>query len=402
MKKPGTLLLLCILFFWSAQYTYPVLLTDYVQSELGASAAFAGLIVGVYGFAQTLLRVPIGYASDRLRKRRPFIQVGILMTLVAGGLLYLAKGPGMALLGRAGAGVAASFWPIFTVLYGAYQGEERRTKAMGSISAIMYLSQLFATNVGSLTARALGTRSSFLLAMLLGLGGLLLSTRIQEVPFVGQPARLSGLRTALRNGLLWRAALITVLMQMVIWSTLYGFSPNWAMDVLRVDAGQLGLLTTAQLIPTVLFCWASGAKLAPRIGEKATTIFGCALMAASCLLMMTSRTFGQMLLYQVFSGIGVGCVGPMMLSVSMREIPQAQRGVAMGLYQSIYGLGMFLGPMIAGLLVESVAPAAGGSLAPGYRAVFLMAGLASLLGVLLSVFLPPDAPKRRGRIHHGT
>lgn len=60
-----------ILFFFSL-YAYIPQLSSYAR-ELGASYKLIGLIGGAYGFTQTILRVPIGIISDKLRMRKVFI-----------------------------------------------------------------------------------------------------------------------------------------------------------------------------------------------------------------------------------------------------------------------------------------------------------------------------------------
>lgn len=391
MKKPA-ILLCCTALFWFAGYTYPVLLADHLQGGLGASAAFAGLVLGSYGFTQMVLRVPLGYASDRLRKRKPFVQAGIGMMALSALLLYFADTPSVALLGRGAAGMAASSWAIFTVLYASYQEDSQRTLAMSRMSSVMNGAQLVASNVGSLLAASQGTRAAFLLAAVAALAGLGLSTQIPEKAPEGAPIDGRAMLAVARNGQLLRCAVLSILMQCVMWSTIFGFGPQWAQQ-LGATAGMMGLLSAAHLLPTAVASWASGRVLAPRMGEQGCLRLGFALMAVACGLMPLTTAFWQMLCLHALCGAGVGCAGPMMLSGCVATTTPAYRGFAMGLYQAIYGVGMFLGPLLAGWLLEAVAPGFG--VAGGYRAVYGMAAAFALLGVLGAGWLrgPEPAPK---------
>ena len=66
--------LAAIFLFWFSMYTYPSFLSGYVQNVLGAGSVLVGMIVGSYGFVQMLLRIPLGICSDRVKKRRVFVQ----------------------------------------------------------------------------------------------------------------------------------------------------------------------------------------------------------------------------------------------------------------------------------------------------------------------------------------
>lgn len=387
--------LLTTALFWASMYTYPVLLGNYTTGALGGTAAMAGLVVGSYGFTQMVLRIPVGYASDRLRTRKPFLLAGIAASLLAALGLFVAGSPAIALVSRGMAGVSASTWVCFTVLFAGGLGGTARNRAMGTLSAWMYGAQLVATLLGSALAQAAGVRFSFLLAAGAAALGLLLGMRVADAPPQGAPVSPASIALVLRNRLLLGTSAISILMQMVLWSTLYGFSPAWAEQALGAQSAQLGLLSAVHLVPTILFSRLGASYLAPRIGERRTVQLGFACLAASCLLLPFTTAYWQMLCLQAVCGMGIGCAAPMLLSLSGREIAPAHQGIAMGAYQSIYGIGMFLGPMLAGGLVQLVAPTDGSvPVTRGHQAVFVLAGLLALLAAVLAFRLPDSARKK--------
>ena len=73
--------------FWFSMYTYPMLLSGHVENALGGTAADAGLVVGSYGLTQMLLRIPVGFLSDRARRRKPFIAAGMIVARLWGDIL---------------------------------------------------------------------------------------------------------------------------------------------------------------------------------------------------------------------------------------------------------------------------------------------------------------------------
>ena len=85
--------------FWFAMYTYVPILAPYVE-HLGGSLSMAGLVVGSYGFTQMLVRIPIGFASDRLGRRKPFVILGLCLAAASSLGLGIATGPTAALIFR--------------------------------------------------------------------------------------------------------------------------------------------------------------------------------------------------------------------------------------------------------------------------------------------------------------
>ena len=100
-------------------YTYPSFLSGYVQNVLGAGSVLVGMIVGSYGFVQMLLRIPLGICSDRVKKRRVFVQEGFLATILSGAGLSLVALAAARAAHRARAAWPPSFrpraWPPGTV-----------------------------------------------------------------------------------------------------------------------------------------------------------------------------------------------------------------------------------------------------------------------------------------------
>ncbi len=381
-------LLATTLLFWFSQYTYPALLSNYARDALRASPAMIGAIVSSYGLAQMLLRIPLGFASDRLRRRKPFVTFGTAMTMLAGLGLFFAPTAMWVLMSRAAAGLAAAAWVAFTVLYASYGEPKGGTRALGTLSACMYAAQLAATLLGGWLAGLYGMRGAFLLSAAAGGAGILTSRMVTDVRPQGTPPTVRQMLGVVRDPMLLRSAGLSILMQAITWSTLYGFTPSWAKEVFGAPPSQVALLSVMQLVPNMLLSWLAGAYLIPRLGMRWVVGGGFACMALCCLGIPFTASFGQMLGLQVLSGIGVGCVAPAMLSLSIRDISQEKRGMAMGMYQALYGIGMFLGPVLAGALVQGVANT-GVPMIQAYRVNFYAMSAIAIVGTTAAGLLLP-------------
>ena len=81
-------------------------------------------------------------------------------------------------------------------------------------------------------------------------------------------------------------------------------------------------------------------------------------------------------------GVGMGLILPLTLSAAIRDIPDRRRGAAMGVYQAVYGVGMFIGPVAAGWIISALPTAV-----EGMTVNFYFNGALSLLGVALTLLL---------------
>jgi len=66
----------------------------------------------------------------------------------------------------------------------------------------------------------------------------------------------------------------------------------------------------------------------------------------------TSRSVEAVLSTQILHGLGHGLSFPVLMGLAIKDVASADRGKAMGVFQSVYALGMFCGPAIAGFLAE--------------------------------------------------
>jgi MFS family permease len=357
---------------WMSVYTYPSFLPAYAADALGAAPVMVGMISGSYGFTQMLLRLPLGVFSDVLRRRKPFLIGGMAASLLSAAGLALTRTPEGAILFRGLAGVAVSTWVAHTALYSQWFAPEDTHEAMGRLSAVQYGSQVAAMLLGGLLAQHVAPWAAFALGAAVAAAGLAVVSGVPEPPIAGRASPRDLLMVVKDRSLLLSTLLATVY-QFAAWGTILGFTVNWASDMVGLGATALGFLSATFQLANTLLSRFSG-TVTRRLGEKRTLAAGfCACAAASALYAFCyhpAPLFGAQALF----GVGVGLLLPVTLAGSIRNISPEKRGAAMGFYQSVYGAGMFLGPVVAGAIVK----------AAGYRANFFAMALILVLGALFS------------------
>ena len=89
---------------------------DYAES-LGASLTVGGLIIAAYGLVQFILRVPIGYLSDRYGIRLPFMALGLIAIAIGAIGMALFPDPVLLIVWRGFHGVGATSFVISAVYF---------------------------------------------------------------------------------------------------------------------------------------------------------------------------------------------------------------------------------------------------------------------------------------------
>jgi MFS family permease len=390
------ILLTAVFLFWFSVYTYPSFLTSYAVNELKASGTLAGMIVGSYGLTQMALRIPLGILSDVLKKRKPFIMLGfgfsilasagMAVTALLAGKSAVPQGLAVAvLIFRGISGITAATWVHFSVLYSAGYREDQVPAAMSRIIVPQCGSQILAMLLGAQLADHVGEPYAFFLATAAGAAGLIIMARVREQRPAGSPLTLRGLLEVAGNRRLISGTLLATLYQMVSWATALGFVQNWAREIIGLSTAQLGYLSVANLLPNMILSRFSGTRLLRRFGRKTVLAAGFVFLAAACFFYPRTHSLVSLLAAQALLGSGIGLLMPLTMSGAIEEIPEDKRGAAMGIYQAVYGLGMFIGPVLAGFVIERFT-AGGGSMVPGYTAVFMTAMAISLIGLAAVLF----------------
>ncbi len=147
---------------------------------------------------------------------------------------------------------------------------------------------------------------------------------------------------------------------------------------LGASRADLGLLTAVSLIPFTL-AQPVAARLIEKVGFRATVFGGLALSGVMTLVTPLASGFTAVMALQVVAGLGRGLLGVSLMSLAILSVDQRERATAMGVYQAVYAIGMFLGPLVGGIIGERA----------GLPAVFASTGALSLgAGVAAWLTLP--------------
>ena len=374
-KKNIKLFIFVTAFYWFSMYAYIPTFSPYIES-LGASHKMIGLILGSYGFTQMLIRIPLGIYSDRINKKKIFVNLGILLSVISTIGMWFAETPAIILVFRSLAGASAATWVSFTVLFSSYFKDDDTAHAIGIINASNKSGQVVGMLLGGIVAQRLSQQYPFLLAAAAGIVGFILSLKVDENKNIDQKTiTLKEIIKVAKNRSLLTVSFLAILMMMISHSTTFGFIPVVAKN-LGAGSFHLGLLTTITTIPAILSSYLSGSYFSNKIGEKNTVTTGFLLLAVSCILVPFIKDLYILFFVQMLNGFSQGMIFPVLMGLSIKNVEANKRGTAMGFFQAIYGLGMFMGPIFVGTISDFA----------GLKMGFWMIGLVGILGAILTRF----------------
>jgi len=353
-KADHVLFVAVTLIYWTTMYIYVPILTPFLEHR-GLGLQAIGLVLGSYGFVQLVCRFPLGIWSDRLRRRKPFILLGMAAGALSCLLFILPDSWLWTLAGRAAAGVCASTWVAFTVLYAGYFAETQAVRAMSNASFMTVAGQIAGMGASGWLADAFGWNAPFAAGAAVAGIGLIAACFIRE-PKEGvkrEPMTFADVGAVVRAPMLLKVSLLSILGHCVLFITMFGFTPLKAVNDLGASNADMTWIVFAFMIPHAFASLYSGKWIAPRIGVWNTMLIGFALAGVCTAAIAWSSSLPLLMATQALNGFAQGLYLPLLLGAAIQDVPGSKRATAMGFYQAVYSAGMFGGPYLAGYLNDA-------------------------------------------------
>jgi predicted MFS family arabinose efflux permease len=338
---------IAIFLYWASLYVYVPILPTHARS-LGATEAQIGAILASYGLTQLFFRLPLGLLSDRLQRKKVFALIGTLLIAASGVGLALSDTPTGLFAFRALSGCAATAWVTITVLYNSQFPIEQAVRTSGQLNFLSAIGQITAMTSGGLIADSWGARLTFWASAVLSLPTLVAFSVVKDVRGTrGAGITLPQFRRAITTPRLLLVSGLAACSQYAMFATSLGFAAVRAQDLGASDV-QLGLLTTAVQVAKAIPMLVIGVRGRPGNSRRAT-IIGLTLIAVPLLAFPFFEELHWLIACQFAMGVGVGIAFPVLMGLALQAVDPEARASAMGVFQSIYALGMTLGPAVSGL-----------------------------------------------------
>lgn len=328
--------------------TCTFLLPVYAET-LGATYTDLGLIGAVGNIVYTLLTITCGYMLDRFEKIRLYtgftLYGGVIMFLFA----YTETIPQLIILRALLGAASATFWVTASTLTGEISPREELTRSLGRYNLAWITGFTVGPYLGGLITNQYGYRVFFQASaavIMLSLALILLKMR----------GRIRLMRPAIREKTslkelspLFKSYLTLIPFTMVL--GIYMAIIPGHMKVVGLSASLIGLLLTiTNGIRGALFF---NVERFVKWGTWKSLLTATGLITAAMYLVRTGETALGFAVPLAFYGAGAGIMTPVVLDFISKRTPDRLRGTAMGVHEGIYGVGMFIGPLIGGAIADT-------------------------------------------------
>lgn len=347
----------------------------------GDDLTLVGLAIGAYGFTQACLQVAFGAASDRFG-RKPVIVFGLVLFVLGSVVAALASDIHGIIAGRVLQGAGAISAAV-TALAADLTRDQHRTKVMAMIGSSIGLVFAGSMVAAPLLYAGIGMSGIFWLTAALAAGAI--GVLLWVVPAAPPVPRANGGRfiDVLRDGQLMRLN-FGVFALHLIQTTMWVLVPS------GLVAAGLDLESHWKIyLPAVLvsFVVMVPAVIAAERRNRMKTVFNGAV-ALLAVVQLGIFVLGESL-YGLAAMLALFFVAFNVLEATQpswisRVAPPHAKGTALGVYNTLQSIGLFLGGVLGGWLAQHF----------GHGAVSLSCALLALAWLMLAMGMHP--PPVRG------
>ena len=125
----------------------------------------------------------------------------------------------------------------------------------------------------------------------------------------------------------------------------------------------------------------SAGSLGDRFGRKGALQLGLAVFALGSLASALATTPEMLIITRAFMGIGGAFIMPGTLSILTNTFPDEERGRAIGVWAGVSALGIALGPLLGGFLIEHFS----------WHAIFTVNIPIAVIAIVAGIFIVPKS-----------
>ena len=350
-----------------------------------------GLLIALFGLVNAVLQPFAGALIDRVGRRKPFIMIGLVMLGVATlGFTFASRFSDLLYLRLfQGVGVGITIPAALALMVGSSKKETR-----GGSMGIYTTSRMLGLGIGPLLGGALYDRYGFDAAFYAGSGFIIIALILVQLwvheppvkPVEKKPGKFQIIDTKL----------LTVGIVGVSFATLVmagSFSMMAALEDqfnerLNMSAFIFSLAFSALLLSRV-FTQVPLGRLSDRIGRKPLIIGGLLVLAPTTALLGYATSATQLIIVRLIQGLASGGVAAPAFAIAADMAQAGGEGRQMSFITMGFGLGVALGPLLAGILAVY-----------SFTLPFIVGGLICLPGAWVVQHYVPETVHREEQRQH--
>lgn len=311
-----------------------------------------GLLIAIFGLVNSILQPFAGAVIDRIGRRKPFILGGLVLMAVATlGFVLVGRFTELLLMrSLQGIGVALTIPAALALMAGSSKKETR-----GGSMGIYTTSRMVGFAAGPLVGGAIYDHFGFNAAFFVGAAfivGAIILVQLwiqEEAPKQSRnnPGKFRIIDPSLLSAGILGVAFATFVMASGF--TMMSALENQFNQRLHMSAFVFSIAFSALLFSRI-FTQVPLGRLSDRIGRKPIIVAGLVLLAPSTALLGYAASVTQLTVLRLVQGIGSAAVAAPAFAVAADLAQAGGEGRQMSIITMGFGLGIALGPLLAGVL----------------------------------------------------
>lgn len=340
------------------------LLPLHLTERLGASVRLVGVVVASFALVETLAKTVWGTIADRVG-RRPLIITGLVLASVAPLLMSVLRIPALFVPLRVVDGTGSSaLWPASAAAIADTSPVDKRATAMGALNSFFLAGLALGPSLGLLVVGFTGSyrvgfyTASAILAAAAVLAAVLLRGiddrphRVHADDVVVNPNFRDVVASARMSPTLL-AMLLVAFVQMFGIGVLAPILVIYAKRVIGLSEQLIGTLFLAAVL-TVAAASVPAGRLADRYGKVPAVVWGMVAATLGMWILPFTVDPAWLVAAAALMGIGFTISSPAWHALVSELAPPGRIGLAMGAAQTAEGIGLVLGPLLGGVLWDTV------------------------------------------------
>jgi MFS family permease len=351
-----------------------------------------GVLISLYGIVNAILQPVMGAVSDQLGRRKVLIQLGLaIMGITTVAFIFTNQFTGLLILrSLQGIGVALTI-PASMALMALATDKQTRGGSMGIYSTMRMVGFGLGPLLGGFLQVTYGFNAAFIIgALFVFLGILLVQIWVTEIPTEKPkiPVKFKIIDRQLISAGIIGATVATLIMasDFSMMTTLETqFNARLGMTALSFSIAFSALMLSRLIFQIPLGRWSD------RIGRKPLIIGGMLLMAPATTLLAYAGSLPQLTFLRLLQGFASAGVAAPAFALAADLAKAGGEGRQMSFITMGFGLGIAIGPLIAGLLAVY-----------SFELPFIIGGIMSIAGGwIVYQFVPETIALRTAAVRAG-
>lgn len=353
LNKEQILIFWILVLFWSSisiirAYRKLYAITPIENGGLSLTAEVAAHIAAGYGLMSLIVRLPMFFLSDFLKKRKIFIQLSLILLILSSFFVYYQSSYFSLYISSLSLGLGATMIAMFNVIFSETFDKSKATISVAILSSAPLLAEFIAAPI-----QYIFTYNSYknynlmwFVSGLLAFATFLLTFKMKDYISFEDKFSIKKVKKVLNHKSFIYVCFLALLVSFIKFSTSGANMITYGKIDLKMTPLMLAYMDTVFAIPQLIAGIFAGTFFVKKIGIKNTLLLSFLFAITFFSIVLGAENKHLIYFSYAFNGFFYGAVYNILISLAMQYFDKEYRSISMGIYQGFFALGIYYGDYI--------------------------------------------------------